>query len=134
MLCCDMFSTSVRHHQGAHLFLAKITCMTSVVIDYKTGKIHKIVRQMKYMKYINVIYTILKTLVCKIVFWCGGIYDRVGVAVVCVRCRHLTHAVQSAVWLRKVRKLYVFDWQLLKLVLLQCCVAAIKGLESVKMF
>ena len=27
-------STSVRHHQGAHLFLAKITCMTSAVIDY----------------------------------------------------------------------------------------------------
>ena len=37
-------SKSVRHHQGAHLFLPKITCMTSVVIDYKRGKIHKIVR------------------------------------------------------------------------------------------
>ena len=36
-------SKSVRH-QGAHLFLAKITCMTSVVIDHKTGKIYKIVR------------------------------------------------------------------------------------------
>ena len=57
-------SMSVRHHQGAHLLLAKITCMTSVVIDYKTGKIHKIVRQIKYIKYMNVIYTILKTLVC----------------------------------------------------------------------
>ena len=61
-------STSVRHHQGDHLFLAKITSMTLVVIDYETGKIHKIVRQIKYMKYMNVIYTILKTLVCKIVF------------------------------------------------------------------
>ena len=27
-------STSVRHHHGADLFLAKITCVTSVVIDY----------------------------------------------------------------------------------------------------
>ena len=27
-------STSVRLHQGAHLFLPKITCVTSVVIDY----------------------------------------------------------------------------------------------------
>ena len=25
-------SVSVRHHQGVHLFLAKITCMTLVVI------------------------------------------------------------------------------------------------------
>ena len=55
-------STSVRHRQGAHLFLAVITSMTSVVVDYKAGKI---VRQINYM---NVIYTVLKTLVCKIVF------------------------------------------------------------------
>ena len=27
-------STSVRHHQGASLILAKITCVTSDVIDY----------------------------------------------------------------------------------------------------
>ena len=67
-------STSVSHHQAAHLFLAKITCLTSVVIDYKPGKTHKIVRQIKYIKYMNVIYTVLKTLVCKIVFRCGGIY------------------------------------------------------------
>ena len=61
-------STSVLHHQGTHLFLAKITCVASVVIDYKTGKIHKIVRQIKYINYMNVIYTFLKTLVCKMVF------------------------------------------------------------------
>jgi hypothetical protein len=61
-------STSVRHHQGAHLFLAKITCMTSDVTDYKAGKIHKIIRHIKYIKYMNVIHTILKALVCKIVF------------------------------------------------------------------
>ena len=35
-------STSVRHHQGALLLLAKITCVASIVIDYKTDKIHKI--------------------------------------------------------------------------------------------
>ena len=57
-------STSVRHHQGTNLFLAKITCMTSVVIHYKPGKTHKTVRQIKYM---NVIYVIPKTFVCKIV-------------------------------------------------------------------
>jgi hypothetical protein len=38
-------STAVRHHQGAHLFLAKITYMVSVVIDYYADEIHKIVRQ-----------------------------------------------------------------------------------------
>ena len=33
-------STSVRHHEGSHLFLAKITCMASVVIDYCIYHIH----------------------------------------------------------------------------------------------
>ena len=70
------------HHQGAHLFLAKITCMSSVVID----------RQIKYM---NIIYTVHKMLVYKTVFWCGGIYDHAGVAAVCFRCRHLTHTTAT---------------------------------------
>ena len=35
--------TSVHHHQGAHLFLAKITCVTLVVIDYYADKKHQIV-------------------------------------------------------------------------------------------
>jgi hypothetical protein len=64
-------STSVCRHQGAVLLLAKITCMTSVEIDCKTGKIHKIVRQIKY---INVMYTILKKLVCKTVFFDVAVY------------------------------------------------------------
>ena len=77
-------STSVRHHQGAHLFLTKITCMLSVVIDYKTGKVHKIIRQIKYMKYMNVIYTVLKTLVCKIVFFDVAVYTIVLVLLLSV--------------------------------------------------
>ena len=65
------------------MFLAEITCMASVVINYKTGKMHKIVRQIKYIKYMNVIHTILKTLVYKIVFDVA-VYTIVLVLLLCV--------------------------------------------------
>ena len=77
-------STSVRRHQGAHLFLAKITCVTSVVIDYSADKIHQIVKTDKKHK-IHVVYTILKMLVCKIVFDLA-VYTIVSVLLLCVSC------------------------------------------------
>jgi hypothetical protein len=48
--------------------------MTSVVIDYKTGKINGIILQINYIKYINVMYTFLKKSVSKIVFFYVAVY------------------------------------------------------------